>query len=1232
MPPPPASLDRALPLRALGGVRGVMGFAHDVPQGVTLLCNGQSPLNVGLVWAKPLPIQLSLGFINYPPLIRKVLKGSALRGLRWVGNSLGLIKPSVASNPSKAGVRRNTFKGGKKSAPLNLFFQPHNRVSKHPFKDPNLKGGLTPYYPPLIIKALKGSALRGLRWVGNSLGLITSIKSRWPNEKEYYFLILNMGHNLPLTLKGYPHTNPPLRGYAPRAMPYGALAPFFLGGGYERGVRAGYGSQTNLSFWYTQNNIKSKFQTAVLLYHKLNNHINLLNFYLIRNQLTFLNHYFINLKQILQKNLRLHLIPFLNRQIDRFLYFLLRIEYINLLEPVINDPLKRVAPMPLRRKIEPVRAIWAHIDISPLALYPLLPAPLIRKALKGSALRGLRGGWYGVRGGLLLSKSWANALIFEGGIARLKNKGLSLNRVTPPMPLRAEPLLKRVGLINTPYYSKSYIYLDIAITYQTNIGGTKGKAHKLNSLNSFLFKKLFDWSKKQHNNNSNSWVRNKYWLFLYGPLYPLLPPPLIRKALKGSALRGLRGGWYGVRAAIKQNIHSNSSYTTPVTQRPLELTTPYKRVTKREARLKGWPSSFMGKAHKPVQSFKFGHKNIYYFCLKKLLTITKQIRTLNLNIKMSKPLDNVVSIHLGALWYPLLFNPLIPPPNKKRGQCPIGHSPWGIAPEGGGWYGVKKGTARQPLVRANSLPLETRTLGRFLNCPMGSILLGTPPPLRALGGVHKESDNLFATFSKIKILLKANPYLKGTHFKRTLFKIKMSKPLTSIKAFNPPGVTMILKSALNTPLPHFQKGCGPLNKGWPTNPLTPGGVPTGTTSLYPPLRPTLVRAEPFRAFLIRGGTGVGVPTGTNPFISHLRPTLVRAEPFRALIRKGGGWYGVTIKGYAPLLRALTPGVKGRWAGIYNFQQKNFSGFAHRTTRGHPYLKVQFKTLYFKAGSIFSLKKTRKGIGGNTIKLKLKQSGVYLKAPREIGGAMPLWADPYLKKRVKIEKVLPFKPKRSLLKTWYLEKYKKKIFYLKKHSNNSIVLNLNCLHHHCHPRGVVDSFTYNVNFKFLSAYLIKFSDSYKCRFITQKPLFNVFAGSKGGGNNTLQNSLLPSLFKLGVAPMPFIEEEKIEPVKAFKMSEPIRQFYNSQELLNLIMGSAHNPSIDVKPLHYNCRTSIKTSFFNFNFKKTHFYFKNHSTKICGVKDNFSFTEILTTNPSNKSFFLYNYLDISTPGLK
>jgi hypothetical protein len=125
----------------------------------------------------------------------------------------------------------------------------------------------------------------------------------------------------------------------------------------------------------------------------------LLNFYLIRNQLTFLNHYFINLKQILQKNLRLHLIPFLNRQIDRFLYFLLRIEYINLLEPVINDPLKRVAPMPLRRKIEPVRAIWAHIDISPLALYPLLPAPLIRKALKGSALRGLR--WVGNSLGLI---------------------------------------------------------------------------------------------------------------------------------------------------------------------------------------------------------------------------------------------------------------------------------------------------------------------------------------------------------------------------------------------------------------------------------------------------------------------------------------------------------------------------------------------------------------------------------------------------------------------------------------------------------------------------------------------------------------------------------------------------------------------------------------------------------------------------------------------------------------
>jgi hypothetical protein len=44
----------------------------------------------------------------------------------------------------------------------------------------------------------------------------------------------------------------------------------------------------------------------------------------------------------------------------------------------------------------------------------------------------------------------------------------------------------------------------------------------LNSLNIFLFNFLLDWSKKQHKNNSNTWIFNKYWLFLQPFAYFLL--------------------------------------------------------------------------------------------------------------------------------------------------------------------------------------------------------------------------------------------------------------------------------------------------------------------------------------------------------------------------------------------------------------------------------------------------------------------------------------------------------------------------------------------------------------------------------------------------------------------------------------------------------------------------------------------------------------------------------------
>ncbi len=369
-------------------------------------------------------------------------------------------------------------------------------------------------------------------------------------------------------------------------------------------------------------NPRNKFQIAVLLYYRLNNKINLVNFYLTRNQFKFIKNLFIihNHKKMLKKNFNLNLIPFLNRQIDRFLYILFhkQIEFISLIEPIESliskasiltlGPSIFSRPFSSSMRIKQIGFSYSSDILSKLFLKRLVLQDNATRYFFNPIL--LKNGWGQYEGyryyalkqvfnnhgpghvplrapivfwALPIKVKWAIAEPY----ANQSNKNIYIS-----FPPHSGVDNKKITIL---YSSTPYVYLDMTITFQRNIGIT------LNSLNSFLFKELFNWSKNQHNTNSNSWILNKYWLFLYG---------------------------------IKKNL--NVDFTPN-----LGTTVKFDKIVKEG--LNYWLSTPL------LLENRVGikKKNVYYFCLKKLLTISPINKTLKFKIKMSKPLDNVATINIS---------------------------------------------------------------------------------------------------------------------------------------------------------------------------------------------------------------------------------------------------------------------------------------------------------------------------------------------------------------------------------------------------------------------------------------------------------------------------------------------------------------------------------------------------------------------------------------------------------
>ena len=235
-----------------------------------------------------------------------------------------------------------------------------------------------------------------------------------------------------------------------------------------------------------QNESFNKTNLMILRWHFINERINLLNFYSIKSQVIFLESLFI-IKKIffndsfqqtdlsmrnLDGQLKLILIPFVNRQIIHFVEFLSKKTYF--LKQIKKENLKVYF-----LKFEKTKRIKSSIDnelamISKnnlfynfskfsIAKFIFYSAPLICERFQFNWKQRCTK-WE------ILQKYFLN------------RKFNNLNSI-------------KVLFFNSKYKNNSLkIY---------------------NFLNKLLFKKLFDWMKTKHNNNSNSDILNKYWFFLY---------------------------------------------------------------------------------------------------------------------------------------------------------------------------------------------------------------------------------------------------------------------------------------------------------------------------------------------------------------------------------------------------------------------------------------------------------------------------------------------------------------------------------------------------------------------------------------------------------------------------------------------------------------------------------------------------------------------------------------------
>jgi len=474
---------------------------------------------------------------------------------------------------------------------------------------------------------------------------------------------------------------------------------------------------------------------------------------------------------------------------------------------------------------------------------PILPPPLIRRALKGSALTkvGLRGGYKGALAPFLLGGGIKG---FRGGWYGVKDNALCPYK-------ESFEFIKKEFIKNTLYFKAGSIFS--RLKRNKGIGEvTEGSL-------------TLPYSYKAEIN-------------------PIPPPPLIRKALKGSALTpfrgypkwvtkvGLRGGYKGVKGQ-----------------------SPYR--------------SFLKTKKQFFDEFDFNiifKKNFNYLnFLNKNLILLNFSNQRFVKLKKKMLLRQLYPSKAGVILWALL-TPYYPPLIRKALK--------GSALRGLRWVGNSLGLIRQPplikkflkQIPSNSLlaPLKVDSLNKksliYLTCgpwesPQDSFIKPFRVTLKGLGPPHKRvSKHPFKDFNRVVLWA-----LPGTINKKNSQMPLREEP---IRVFKVSLRGSFLKSSI-------------LRRA-PLRPLTPEGVPTG------------IRAEPLRVFRYYIRAGFFPPE--NKIRALATPYHSPPQPFRVTLKglglcpKGYALWGIgpflirALKGSA--LRGLRCDIKGFKA--HKFESKN----------------------------------------------------------------------------------------------------------------------------------------------------------------------------------------------------------------------------------------------------------------------------------------------------------------------